>query len=602
METYLSRPILAPRQTTEETQIYLASRVKPMPPAADAAGWEKQAAAIRAKVLDNVIFRGEAVRWRNEPVKVEWLRELPASGYRLKTFRYQILPGMWLPGLLYEPLKLSGKVPVVVNLNGHEGEGMATSYIQERCVHLARQGVLAFNYEWFSKGQLNADGYSHARMNQLDLAGTSGIAPFFLAQQRLLDIALQHPNADAERVAVTGLSGGGWQTIFLSSLDTRVKLAVPVAGYSSFVTRTQFPDMDLGDSEQTPTDLAVYADYTHLTAMLAPRPSLLVFNARDNCCFRADYAVAPLLVAVRPFFALFDASSRLRHHSNFDAGHNYGPDNRRALYRFLNEQFFGGREAISEQEAAADVRKPEQLRVALPEGNEDLHTLAVKLSAGLPKAAGGSAAEQRRKLREVVRWPEYTVRAEAVREEETSGLRVRATRLVLSETWTVPVLELEPAGATGTTVVIADGGRAAVADEIQRLLDQKQRVAAIDPFYFGESRMETRDYLWALLVSAVGERPIGIQASQVATAAQWLKQRYGPVTLAAFGPRTSTIALVAGAVEKDAIRAVSLSRGMESLREPIVRNMAVTEAPELFCFGLAESFDVPQLKALAGVK
>ena len=95
-------------------------------------------------------------------------------------------------------------------------------------------------------------------------------------------------------MAVTGLSGGGWQTILLSSLDARVKLAMPVAGYSSFVTRTQFPEMDLGDSEQTPVDLGQYADYTHLTAMLAPNPVQLTHNARDNCCFRADYALAPL--------------------------------------------------------------------------------------------------------------------------------------------------------------------------------------------------------------------------------------------------------------------------------------------------------------------
>ena len=52
-----------------------------------------------------------------------------------------------------------------------------------------------------------------------------------------LDVLLAHPNADPDRVAVAGLSGGGWQTIFISSLDERVKLANPVAGYSSFKTR-----------------------------------------------------------------------------------------------------------------------------------------------------------------------------------------------------------------------------------------------------------------------------------------------------------------------------------------------------------------------------
>src|SRR5436309_9324288 len=133
-------------------------------------------------------------------------------------------------------------------------------------------------------GQLRSPGYTHYRMNQLDLCGTSGLAPFYLAMSRALDVLLALPGADRERVAVSGLSGGGWQTIFVSSLDPRVTLSNPVAGYSSFRTRVRFVT-DLGDSEQTPCDLASVADYTHLTAMLADRAALLTFNSKDNCCF-----------------------------------------------------------------------------------------------------------------------------------------------------------------------------------------------------------------------------------------------------------------------------------------------------------------------------
>jgi len=92
------------------------------------------------------------------------------------------------------------------------------------------------------------DGFTHTRMNQLDLCGVSGLAPFYLAVSRGLDILLALPYADPQRVAVSGLSGGGWQTIIISSLDPRVTIAAPVAGYSSFVTRAQFPEPDLGDS------------------------------------------------------------------------------------------------------------------------------------------------------------------------------------------------------------------------------------------------------------------------------------------------------------------------------------------------------------------
>jgi len=141
---------------------------------------------------------------------------------------------------------------------------------------------------------------------------------------------------------VTGLSGGGWQTIFISSLDERVKLSDPVAGYSSFKTRARFLE-DLGDSEQTPCDLGTVADYTHLTAMRAPRPTLLTFNSKDDCCFASGHALTPLMEAARPIFGLYGAENALRSHVNDVPGtHNYEKENREEFYKMAGDFFFPG--------------------------------------------------------------------------------------------------------------------------------------------------------------------------------------------------------------------------------------------------------------------
>ena len=44
------------------------------------------------------------------------------------------------------------------------------------------------------------------------------VGVFYLLMKRGLDALLAHPAADAGRVAVTGLSGGGWQTALLAAL------------------------------------------------------------------------------------------------------------------------------------------------------------------------------------------------------------------------------------------------------------------------------------------------------------------------------------------------------------------------------------------------
>jgi len=121
----------------------------------------------------------------------------------------------------------------------------------------------------------------------------------------------------------------------------------------------------------------------------------------------------------------------------------------------------------------------------------------------------------------------------------------------------------------------------------------------MDPFYFGESALGERDFLFGLLVSALGERPLGVQASQVAASARWLAARHGsPVAIAARGPRTSLIALVAAALEPDAISGVELTGGWRTLREVLTRNISAEEMPEMFAFGLLAEFDVPQMERL----
>jgi hypothetical protein len=51
-----------------------------------------------------------------------------------KCLRYEVNPGLWIPALLYEPEKVAGKAPVILNTNGHEGTCVANDYIQIRCI------------------------------------------------------------------------------------------------------------------------------------------------------------------------------------------------------------------------------------------------------------------------------------------------------------------------------------------------------------------------------------------------------------------------------------------------------------------------------------
>ena len=601
LELLLQHAILPADLPVRESLLFCDPKVTRMPKVKSLTEWQAFADQTRRDVLDKIVFRGAlAKQWRDAKTKVEWLDTIEGGpGYHIKKLRYEALPGLWIPALLYQPDKPAAKMPVHLAVNGHDAVGKAAPYKQIRCINLAKRGIASLNVEWLGMGQLRSDGFVHSRMNQLDLCGVSGLAPFYLSMSRGLDILLALPNADASRVAVSGLSGGGWQTITISSLDTRVTLCNPVAGYSAFSTRAEFGS-DLGDSEQTPNDLAAVADYTHLTAMMGGRSALLTYNAKDNCCFAADHALPSLLDAAEPIFKLYNQPERLRSHINTDPGtHNFEIDNRQAFYGMVGDIFFAGDSTFTATEISCEneVKKQAELDVPLPAGNLDFHQLAMAASQNLPR---DPAQATREKLRDLVNYQPCTAAATKTGEETRGGIQATFWKLRMGGDWTVPATELTRGTASTTTLLIADTGRKTAAKDIESLLASGHRVLAVDPTFYGEAGMGGRTYLHALLVATLGQRALGIEAAQVTAVSRWaLEQFKSSAAVQTIGPRSSLVALVAKALEPKHVGELKPGQHIEDLHGILRNNWTVSDKPEMFCFGLLEHFNVPQLQALA---
>jgi hypothetical protein len=258
------------------------------------------------------------------------------------------------------------------------------------------------------------------------------------------------------------------------------------------------------------------------------------------------------------------------------------------------------------------LKTPEELNVPLPKENVDFHKLAQRLTAGLPREAAlpgeRSSAEswQARKrdaLKALLKVPDYkaTVGEEKTRMEK--DLRIVTRLLKIGDDWTVPAVEIARAAGqdSGAVMLVADEGRGSAAAEAARLAGEGKRVVAIDPFLFGESKIGAQDpeYTFGLFVQAVGERPLGIQAAQLVATARWLAEGQEPIELRAVGRRASAAALVAAALEPQAIGSLDLEGSLVSFRQLIDEDVAVEKLPELFPFGLLAEFDVVEIAALA---
>jgi hypothetical protein len=70
--------------------------------------------------------------------------------YRLKKFRYEVVPGLWLPGLCTTGA-MSGRVPAVVNLNE---QGDVANAIQSGAS--PRRKDMLTQLQWFGMGEMAA--------------------------------------------------------------------------------------------------------------------------------------------------------------------------------------------------------------------------------------------------------------------------------------------------------------------------------------------------------------------------------------------------------------------------------------------------------------
>lgn len=612
LEPILGEQLLSPEVVKYQLSRFLMDRVPAAPRPATAEEWTRDSQRIRAK-LESTILAGWPREWVDKPLAVED-RGLVAGagpGYRIRKLRIEVIPGLWMAALLYEPDGARAPAPGILNVNGHiYGMGKEIEYKQKRCINQARQGIYALNLDWLYFGELTHPENQHWYGAHLDLVGANGIGLFYLAAKKGLDYLHSHPSVDRDRIGMTGLSGGGWQTVLLSALDERVRVAVPVAGHSSLVSRIEdFGSGDIGDWEQKGTDLLSEFEYTHLTALVAPRPLLQIHNAED--IFRSHRVKPGTYDALAPVWELFGARGDFLFHENFNpADHNYQADNRLQAYRFFAERF-GIPEVERELPAGAELKTADELEVGLPDDNLTILGIARRLAARIerePPPSGASArsawaTRQREVLRTTVRLGPVSVdRAWFLSGTRMKGLDSRSYRFDFDNGLSasgvlLAAIDGSAEGSRPATIVLHDEGRKAAAAEAAVRVNRGERVLVADLIFTGDATLPgNRPERNIQVLAAIGERPLGIEVAQLLALAEWL----GPGTrLETQGIRSQVAAAVAAAVSPGSFSEVVSRGGLETLHEILEAPISHLDAPDLFCFELLKHFDLDLLGALA---
>jgi hypothetical protein len=282
------------------------------------------------------------------------------DGYTVENFAIETLPGMYVAGSIYKPLKIKGKHPVMLNPNGHFGDGRYRADQQLRCAAQARMGIISASWDLFAWGEsvLQFDGSLH----RLSAANTIQM----LNAIRILDYLLSLKEADSARVGITGGSGGGSLTMMLAAIDDRITLSVPTVMLSSY-----FSGGCPCESGMPAHLCGGRTNNVEIAAMFAPKPQLILSDGKDwtSAVPELEY---PFLQRV---YSFYHAENEVENDHFANEGHDYGLSKRKALYRFIGQHF--GLDVQQADELKITIEKEPQM-YAFGEKGERLPANAIK--------------------------------------------------------------------------------------------------------------------------------------------------------------------------------------------------------------------------------
>jgi dienelactone hydrolase len=336
----------------------------PFAPAKTKAAWEERAAVVRRQIL---VAQGLWPMPTKTPLNAVLHGRIERDGYTIEKVFFESAPGFFVTGNLYRPARPAGKAPAVLFTHGHWKDArffeetdaklrveLATGQerfeqggrnrFQAMCVQLARMGCVVWQWDMLSDAdarQFSAE-VIHRFAKQRPEMNTTANWGLYSPQAeahlqsvmglqtwnavRSLDFLLTLPEVDPARVAITGASGGGTQTMLLAAIDPRITLSFPAVMVSTA--------MQGGCTCENTSLLRIGTGNVEFAALFAPKPQGMT-TANDWTKEMATKGFPEL----KQHYALLGAPANVMLHRGEHFPHNYNAVSRSAFFTWLNKHF-----------------------------------------------------------------------------------------------------------------------------------------------------------------------------------------------------------------------------------------------------------------------
>ena len=313
----------------------------------DLRGWERRAKLIRKGIREGLNL-GESFK-RTSLNTISHSQRIH-DGYTVENVTFESMPGFFVTGNLYRPVKKMDSYAAILSPHGHGNDPRFQEDVQRRCAVLARMGAVVFAYDMIGYGDSHQCDHKHPKA--LAIQTVNGF--------RAVDFLSSLPGIDTTRIGMTGESGGGTQTFILTALDKRIKVSVPVVMVSAhfFGGCACESGMPIHKSSQHQTN------NVEIAALAAPRPMLLISDGKD-WTKHTPWVEFPY---VQNVYKLYGHENNVENLHLANEGHDYGSSKRQGAYQFLAKHLKLSIREITLADGSIDesfvrIESPEVLRV-----------------------------------------------------------------------------------------------------------------------------------------------------------------------------------------------------------------------------------------------
>jgi len=322
--------------------------------------WEVRKADLQQRVL---VSTGLWPMPKKTPLNAVIHGKVERNGFTMEKVYFESLPGHFVTGMLFRPAEASDRPgPAVLSPHGHGGRFQKASeekikqqiangeeFLPQsgrmpklaRCAQLARMGCVTFMYDmlgYVDSQQISYDVAHRYKSPRAELEGATDWG-FYGTQAesrlhsilgvqtwngvRALDFLESLPDVDPKRIAVTGGSGGGTQTILLGAIDDR-----PIAAYPNGMVSTS---MQGGCTCENCSLLRIGTGNVELAALFAPRPqAMTAVNDWTKAMMTKGYP------ELKQLYTMLGVPENVDCVEMLQFPHNYNAVTRRLMYSWMN--------------------------------------------------------------------------------------------------------------------------------------------------------------------------------------------------------------------------------------------------------------------------